>query len=68
MESNFLCFELHGKRGDAYIKPGEITSISPSPDGGSRIVTRQKQLYYVVEAVIDVEASIRLFFKNLKGQ
>jgi len=67
MESNFICLELHKDNGDVLIKPGEITSISPAPEGGSRVVTRQKQVYYVVEPVKDVESLIRIYFRKLKG-
>lgn len=68
MESNFLQFQMHKNDEPLYVKPGEITSISPAPEGGSRIVTRQKQVYYIVENVIDVEATIRIYFKKLKGE
>ena len=68
MDSHFLCFTLHKNDQEAFIKPGEITSISPAPEGGSRVVTRQKQIYYVVESVRDVESMIRIFFKKMNGE
>jgi len=68
MMSHFLSFTLHKEKGEALIKPGEITSISPAPEGGSRIVTRQKQLFYVAEEVKDVESMILLFFEKLEDE
>lgn len=68
MQSNFIELELHGEKGKVLIKPGEITSISPAPEGGSRVVTRQKQIYYVIEEMDDVEITIRMYFKKLKGE
>ena len=68
MESNFITLVLHKSTGDVLVKPGEITSISPAPEGGARVVTRQKQIYYVVETVEDVEAIIRIYFKKIKGE
>lgn len=68
MQSNFLTFEMHGDKGNVLVKPGEVTSISPAPEGGSRIVTRQRQIYYVTEPVEDVEAMIRIYFKKIKGE
>jgi len=68
MQSNFISLELHGDNGSALVKPGEITSISPAPEGGARVVTRQKQIYYVIESVEDVEAMIRMYFKKIKGE
>lgn len=51
------------------IKPGEIVTISPSPEqNGSRVVTRQNQIFYVKETPEDIEASIFLFFKELNGE
>ena len=68
MESNFLSFELHGNNGRVLVKPGEITSISPAPEGGTRIVTRQKQIYYIVEEQSDVDVMIRIYFRKIKGE
>lgn len=64
--SHFLSFEMHQEKGFAKIKPAEIVAISPAPKGGSRIVTKQGQLYYVIDEPCDVEARITLHFKNLK--
>lgn len=68
MMSHFLSFTLHKEKGEALIKPGEITSISPAPEGGSRIVTRQKQIFYVTEDTRDVETSIVVFFEELENE
>ena len=67
-ESNFLRFELHNKKGDVLIKPGEIVSISPAPEGGARIITRQKQTYYILELVDQVEEMIKIYFAKIKGE
>jgi hypothetical protein len=68
MESNFITLELHKNTGEVLIKPAEITAISPAPEGGARVVTRQRQIYYVVETVRDVDSLIRLYFKKIKGE
>lgn len=68
MQSNFISLTMHGDRGNVMIKPGEIVSFSVAPEGGSRVVTRQKQVYYVTDEMVDVEAMIILFFKKLKGE
>ena len=65
--SNFLSFELHKSTGSVMIKPGEIVSFSPAPEGGTRLVTRQKQVYYVTEEMDEVNAMIEIFFKKIKG-
>lgn len=66
MMSRFLTFTMHKKAGNALIKPGEITSICPAPEGGSRIVTHQKQIFYVEEEVQDVDRMILEFFEKLE--
>ena len=64
MSTHFLLFNLHEKKGRCYVKPSEITSVSPAPKGGARIVTRQNQTYYVNETVEEVQEDINDFFEN----
>ena len=68
MTSNFIQLEMQKTGGKLLVKPGEITTISPAPESGSRVVTRQSQIYYVIEPIEDVEAMIRIYFKKLKGE
>lgn len=65
MISHFLHFKLQKLDDVARIKPGEIVSIMPSPDGGSRIVTRQQQVFYVLELPEIVETMIFNFFEKI---
>lgn len=60
--SAYLIFELKEDGGDAYVKPAEIVSFSNGSRGGSRIVTRQNQVYYVEETLIKIDSMIKDFF------
>lgn len=57
----FLQFQLQ-KKGKALIKPYDISSINEAPEGGARIVTKQSQIFYVVEEVEQVEEKINSYF------
>ena len=45
----------------------EISSVSPSPEPGCRIVTKQNQIYYVDLEVYEVEDLIAASKGNKKG-
>ena len=66
--SAFLVFTLHNKKGPVYVKPAEIVSFCYAPEGGTRIVTRQKQTYYVLEELDEVSQEIEDFFDQKFNQ
>lgn len=66
MQSNYLFFDLQGGSKTVFIKPGEIISMSEGSDNGSRLVTRQNQVYYVKQDVLEVDQMIKRFFIELK--
>ena len=63
MISHYITLEMH-KFGNALIKPGEIVSFSAAAQEGSRIVTRQNQIFYVKETTDEVDQLITDYFKN----
>lgn len=63
----YLKFTMQKNDGAAFIKPGEIVQFSLAPEGGSRIVTRQEQIYYVSQNPDQVIQMIDEFFEKIKG-
>lgn len=64
----FFRFELHGDKGRVLVNPFEFSSISPAPEGGTRIVTKQKQVYYVEEKLFEVDDMIEDFRETLRNK
>lgn len=65
MKTHFMQLQMQKIDDVVRIKPGEIVSIAPASDGGSRIVTRQNQVFYVKEYPEDIESRILLFFERM---
>ena len=65
MKSHFMKLEMQKIDDVVRVKPGEIMSIAPASEGGSRIVTRQNQVFYVKEYPEDIETKIILFFEEM---
>lgn len=63
--SAYLKFEMQKNNGPAFVKPGEITSFTIAPEGGTRLVTRQKQVYYIAEDIDEVDEMIKEFFDEI---
>lgn len=62
----YLKFEMH-KGGFLTIKPQSIDSMSPAPEGGTRIVTSKSQVYYIQEEQWVVEERIEEFYEDKKN-
>lgn len=64
MINKYITFKMQKSLDPVRIKPSEITSFSVAPEGGTRIVTRQKQVYYVTEKLVEVEDKIDKYFNQ----